>query len=31
MMDDEIQETVESILGKGAVVVDCEKKSSVKE
>lgn len=30
-MDDEIQETVESILGKGAVVVDCEKKSSVKE
>lgn len=31
MMDDEIQETVESILGKGAVVVDCEKKSTVKE
>lgn len=31
MMDDEIQETVESILGKGVVVVDCEKKSSVKE
>lgn len=30
-MDDEIQETVESILGKGVVVVDCEKKSSVKE
>lgn len=31
MMDDEIQETVESILGKGVVVVDCEKKSSIKE
>lgn len=31
MMDDEIQETVESILGKGVKVVDCEKKSSVKE
>ncbi|XP_025417593.1 uncharacterized protein LOC112688552 [Sipha flava] len=31
MMDEEIQETVESILGKGVVVVDCEKKSSVKE
>lgn len=31
MMDDEIQETVESILGKGVVVVDCEKKSSVKQ
>ncbi|XP_063217119.1 uncharacterized protein LOC134527956 isoform X2 [Bacillus rossius redtenbacheri] len=30
-MDDEIQETVESILGKGARVVDCEKKSSVRE
>lgn len=30
-MDDEIQETVESILGKGVKVVDCEKKSSVRE
>lgn len=30
-MDDEIQETVESILGKGVKVVDCEKKSCVKE
>lgn len=31
MDDPEIQETVESILGKGARVVDCEKKSSIKE
>ncbi|XP_015833511.1 ras-GEF domain-containing family member 1B isoform X5 [Tribolium castaneum] len=31
MDDPEIQETVESILGKGAKVVDCEKKSSIKE
>lgn len=31
MMDDEIQETVESILGKGVKVVDCEKKSSIRE
>lgn len=30
-MDDEIQETVESILGKGVKVVDCEKTSCVKE
>lgn len=30
-MDEEIQETVESILGKGVKVVDCEKKSCVKE
>ncbi|KAK7866810.1 hypothetical protein R5R35_005243 [Gryllus longicercus] len=30
-MDDEIQETVESILGKGVKVVDCEKKSCVRE
>lgn len=30
-MDDEIQETVESILGKGVKVVDCEKKSSIRE
>lgn len=31
MDDSEIQETVESILGKGVKVVDCEKKSCVKE
>lgn len=31
MDDPEIQETVESILGKGIKVVDCEKKSSIKE
>lgn len=31
MDDPEVQETVESILGKGAKVVDCEKKSSIKE
>ncbi|XP_060520973.1 ras-GEF domain-containing family member 1B-like isoform X2 [Cylas formicarius] len=31
MDDPEIQETVEAILGKGAKVVDCEKKSSIKE
>lgn len=31
MDDTEIQETVEAILGKGAKVVDCEKKSSIKE
>ncbi|XP_054279317.1 uncharacterized protein LOC128997686 [Macrosteles quadrilineatus] len=31
MDDTEIQETVESILGKGVKVVDCEKKSCVKE
>lgn len=31
MDDPEIQETVESILGKGAKVVDCEKKSSIRE
>ncbi|XP_049819185.1 ras-GEF domain-containing family member 1B-like isoform X4 [Aethina tumida] len=31
MDDPEIQETVESILGKGAKVLDCEKKSSIKE
>lgn len=31
MDDPEIQETVESILGKGVKVVDCEKKSSIKE
>ncbi|KAJ8983264.1 hypothetical protein NQ317_007164 [Molorchus minor] len=31
MDDPEIQETVESILGKGAKVVDCEKKSSIEE
>lgn len=30
-MDDEIQETVESLLGKGVKIVDCEKKSSIKE
>lgn len=30
-MDDEIQETVESILGKGVKVLDCEKKSSIRE
>lgn len=31
MDDPEIKETVEQILGKGAKVVDCEKKSSIKE
>ncbi|KAK9506397.1 hypothetical protein O3M35_008348 [Rhynocoris fuscipes] len=31
MDDSEIQETVESILGKGARVVDCEKKSTIRE
>ncbi|KAL1122076.1 hypothetical protein AAG570_003482 [Ranatra chinensis] len=31
MEDTELQETVESILGKGARVVDCEKKSTVRE
>lgn len=31
MDDTEIQETVESILGKGARVVDCEKKSTIRE
>ncbi|XP_018331887.1 ras-GEF domain-containing family member 1B isoform X2 [Agrilus planipennis] len=31
MDDPEIQETVEQILGKRAKVVDCEKKSSIKE
>lgn len=31
MDDTDIQETVESILGKGVKVVDCEKKSCVKE
>lgn len=31
MDDSDIQETVESILGKGVKVVDCEKKSCVKE
>lgn len=31
MDDPEIQETVESILGKGVKVVDCEKKSSIRE
>ncbi|KAF2903199.1 hypothetical protein ILUMI_03001, partial [Ignelater luminosus] len=31
MDDPEIQETVEQILGKGVKVVDCEKKSSIKE
>ncbi|XP_057672826.1 ras-GEF domain-containing family member 1B-like isoform X2 [Diorhabda carinulata] len=31
MDDPEIQETVEAILGPGAKVVDCEKKSSIKE
>ncbi|KAL3284619.1 hypothetical protein HHI36_018773 [Cryptolaemus montrouzieri] len=31
MDDPEIQETVESILGKGVKVVDCEKKSAIKE
>ncbi|ENN75532.1 hypothetical protein D910_10294 [Dendroctonus ponderosae] len=31
MDDPEIQETVEAILGKGAKVVDCEKKSSIRE
>jgi len=30
-MDDEIQDTVESILGKGVKVVDCQKTSSIKE
>lgn len=31
MDDPEIQETVESILGKEVKIVDCEKKSSIKE
>jgi hypothetical protein len=31
MDDTDLQETVESILGKGARVVDCEKKSSIRE
>lgn len=31
MDDPEIQETVESILGKGVKVVDCEKKSTIKQ
>ncbi|CAB3361641.1 Hypothetical predicted protein [Cloeon dipterum] len=31
MEDHEIQETVESILGKGAKVVDCEKRSCIRE
>uniref|UniRef100_A0A146M4U1 Ras-GEF domain-containing family member 1B n=1 Tax=Lygus hesperus TaxID=30085 RepID=A0A146M4U1_LYGHE len=31
MDDTEIQATVESILGKGAKVVDCEKKSTIRE
>lgn len=31
MDDHEIQSTVESILGPGVKVVDCEKKSSVQE
>ncbi|CAG9855720.1 unnamed protein product [Phyllotreta striolata] len=31
MDDPEIQETVEAILGPGVKVVDCEKKSSIKE
>lgn len=30
-MDSEIQETVEAILGKDVKVIDCEKKSSIKE
>lgn len=30
-MDEEIQDTVESILGKGVKVVDCQKTSSIKE
>uniref|UniRef100_A0A8D8YZZ2 Uncharacterized protein n=1 Tax=Cacopsylla melanoneura TaxID=428564 RepID=A0A8D8YZZ2_9HEMI len=30
-MDDEIQETVESLLGKHVKIIDCEKKSVVKE
>ncbi|XP_065216721.1 ras-GEF domain-containing family member 1B-like [Planococcus citri] len=30
-MDDEIQETVEAILGKDVKVIDCEKKSTIKE
>lgn len=30
-MDQEIQETVEAILGKDVKVIDCEKKSSIKE
>lgn len=30
-MDDEIQETVESLLGKNVKIIDCEKKSVVKE
>jgi hypothetical protein len=31
MEDHEIQETVESILGKGAKVIDCEKRSCMRE
>lgn len=31
MEDHEIQETVESILGKGAKVIDCEKRSCIRE
>jgi hypothetical protein len=31
MEDADIQQTVESILGKGAKVVDCEKRSCVRE
>lgn len=30
-MDDELQETVEAILGKGVTVLDCEKRSCVRE
>ncbi len=30
-MDNEIQETVEAILGKNVTVIDCEKKCSIKE
>ncbi|KAG8235480.1 hypothetical protein J437_LFUL011872 [Ladona fulva] len=31
MMEEDVQETVESLLGKGATVVDCEKSTSVRE
>lgn len=31
MDDPEVQETVESILGKGVKVIDCEKKSTIRE
>lgn len=31
MDDPEVQETVESILGKGVKVIDCEKKSTIQE